>query len=163
MGVQKISKTQRVIHWIITLSVLGMIGYVVVRAIMYEMRPRTLISINKTVYRADLVEDPNKVNEGFGRQKSLGVDEALLYRYDTDSDWGIQMKNMNFPVDIVWVGSDKRVVDLKQGVKPDAVPYETHKPVVPARYIIGLASGQAKKSGIKVDTQIKFDISEEGL
>lgn len=163
MSMQKINKAQKVIDWLIIIGVLLTAGYFVTKVILHELRPRAVISIGKSVFRADIADATNKPQKLLQNRSSIGGNEAILYKFDSDALWSTQMRLMRFPIDIVWLDNDRRVVCIFENVQPDAEPYKTYSPEQPARYIMKMPAGSVNKSGIKIGTLAKFDISKEGL
>lgn len=53
--------------------------------------------------------------------------EAGLHRF-----W---MKDMNFPIDIYWLGKNYEVVDVAKNVPPESYP-KTFSPKSPANYVL---------------------------
>lgn len=66
------------------------------------------------------------------------------------------MKDMNFPIDIVWIGEDWKVVSINTLVNPDTYP-EVFYPALPVKYVLELNSGEASILGIDTLTQLYFD------
>ncbi|HXK31556.1 MAG TPA: DUF192 domain-containing protein, partial [Candidatus Paceibacterota bacterium] len=65
---------------------------------------------------------------------------GMLFVFDTEGEWGICMKDMNFPIDIIWVGQDGTVVTVAKDVSPDTYP-QAFYPSVPARFVLEVPAG----------------------
>ena len=160
---QKAHRTQQIISWIIILGVFGLALAAVWHTVGWELRPRQMVSIGSSVYRVDVADTPEAQERGLGGRASLGSDEAMLFMFDRDDVWPIWMKGMKFPIDIVWLDKDKKVVHVEHNVQLDAEPYVKYAPPKPARYVLELNAGQAKEASISVGRIAKFDIAKEGL
>ena len=92
----------------------------------------------------------------------LGMDEnyAMLFVFDDSDRHQMWMKDMNFSVDIIWINERKRVVYVRHNVKLDTEPYEKYGPTVPARYVLEVKAGVAKRAGVTVGSPVKFDLEE---
>lgn len=154
---------QRVIQWCIVIGVLGLAGFAATKSIMHELRPRQMVSIGSTIFRVDVADTPGAREKGLSGRTSLSNNEAMLFVFDSDGDLPIWMKGMKIPIDIIWLDSSKKVVHLEQNVQPDAFPYTTYKSPVPARYVLEMTAGQARRSGVAVGKVATFDIAREGL
>lgn len=93
--------------------------------------------------------------KGLSGTESLGRDRGMLFIFDTIDTHGIWMKDMNYPIDIVWVSSEKAVVDVRENVSPDTYP-DVFKPKAPAKFVIELAAGVASEQGILTGRQLEF-------
>ena len=77
------------------------------------------------------------------------------------------MKDMNFPLDMVWVSADFHIVGIEKNVSSDT--YNTVNPSLSetfgqnyiAQYVIELPAGYSDKNNIKVGNKISF--SENAL
>jgi uncharacterized membrane protein (UPF0127 family) len=84
----------------------------------------------------------------------------MLFVYDRDDELTMWMKGMKFPIDIVWLDSEKRVVHYVENVQPDAEPYEKYTPTSPARYVLELQAGMVERAGIKIGIQSSFNLEQ---
>ena len=116
--------------------------------------------IHKNVILADKVKYYDNIfNKGRGLRFSrrLSDGEALILAGDTESriDTAIDMLFVFFPIDVLWLNKNKKVVDVRTNIKPFtplAVPKEA------AMYVIEMPYGMAR--GIRIGDKISFDISE---
>jgi hypothetical protein len=68
-----------------------------------------------------------------GRLKLEGAD-AMLFVFSEADYHGIWMKDMRFPIDLIWVGEDLKVINVEKNVTPDTFP-RTFRPGRPAKYL----------------------------
>ena len=73
------------------------------------------------------------------------------------------MKDMNFPLDIVWLKSSKKVVYIEQNVSPDTGIDKTYYPHVPARYVLEMSAGNVKSKNIKLGQVATVDYDKEAV
>ncbi len=157
----KRSSAQRVISWVIIVFVLGLLGFGAFQVFKDVTKQRPLIEIGGNTFRSELAVTDAEKGKGLGGRESIGKDEAMLFVFDKDDRWGIWMKGMKMPIDIIWLDADKKIVHIEADVQPDAEPYDIYKPSKPARYVIEMAAGNAKASDIKVGMQARFEIEED--
>ena len=72
---------------------------------------------------------------GLSHWSSLAEGYGMLFIFDIDGTHGIWMKDMQFPIDIVWISAAMKVVHIERSVSPDTYP-QTFLPPIPARYIL---------------------------
>ena len=58
-----------------------------------------------------------------------------------------------FPIDIVWIGEDMRIVGITKNVSPETFP-EVFRPPLPARYVLETKSGLADTRAIEIGEYI---------
>lgn len=94
-----------------------------------------------------IADSDAKRRQGLSGRERLGENEGMLFIFDTDSRWGIWMKGMRFPLDILWIDADRRVVYIEHSVAPETYP-KTYRPETPARYVLELPAGFAEARGL---------------
>ena len=154
---------QKRITWLIVIAVLALVGFVAVKMMLHETRPRMVVMAGSGVYHAEVVDTDEARQKGLSGRPSIGLTEAMLFEFEDDGLWAIWMKDMKFPIDIVWIDNAQRVVHIEHNIEPDAVPHTQYRPPQPARYVLELASGQAKRAQISVGSVVRFDIERRGL
>ena len=100
----------------------------------------------------DIVDSKSERAKGLSGRTSLKPDAGMFFIFDTVGKHGIWMKEMKFPIDIVWIDQNMEVVYIENDVSPDTYP-KTFAPTSPARYVLELNAGFVKKYGIKVGDQ----------
>ncbi len=94
---------------------------------------------------------------GLMYRKSIGWDMCMLFITNRDSMQSLTMQNMLFPIDVLWLNKDLRIVDMMSDLKPDkGFSLKTYSPKGKARYIIELRSGFLKKNSITAGSKIKI-------
>lgn len=90
-------------------------------------------------------------------RSSLGQDNGMLFIFKEEDYHGFWMKNMEFPLDIVWIGPDKKIVDIYHR----AIPCRESTcniilPKYPAIFVLELNSGFAKDHNINIGDKVAF-------
>ena len=84
----------------------------------------------------------------------------MLFVFDEDGDWGIWMKDMQFPIDILYISQNGSVVSIDANISPntyDTNPPEVFYPPLAVRYVLELPAGFAAAHTIVPDST--FDLS----
>lgn len=102
-----------------------------------------------------IASTPEARARGLGGRASLAGDEGMLFVFDSDAKYRFWMKDMRFPIDILWLSSDGNVVDMRENVFPETYP-EVFTPVAPARYVLELPAGLAKAYSVKVGDIVRL-------
>lgn len=91
--------------------------------------------IGATEYKLEVADTQEARVQGLSDRKSLAHDTALLFVFDESSVQCFWMKDMQFPIDMVWVDENWRVVHIERNVSPNTYPDEKC-PEKPAKYVI---------------------------
>lgn len=90
---------------------------------------------------------------GLSGRESLGENEGMLFLFSIKAKYSFWMKNMNFPLDIIWL-IDKKVVGFNENVPAPAgnsiLNLPTYSPPETINGALELNAGSVKKFGIKI-------------
>ena len=67
--------------------------------------------------RVEIRDDTNGRNLGLSGRSSLAENEGMLFIFDTPAVYEFWMKDMNFPLDFIWINNGL-VVDLSEHIPP---------------------------------------------
>ena len=87
--------------------------------------------------------------QGLSGKRSLAANEGMLFIFENPGVYGFWMKDMYFPIDIIWIDTNWKVSDISPGVDPNTYP-QAFFPKKPVRYVLEVPSGFAKEHGISV-------------
>ncbi|OHA92045.1 MAG: hypothetical protein A3J09_00920 [Candidatus Zambryskibacteria bacterium RIFCSPLOWO2_02_FULL_51_21] len=80
--------------------------------------------------------------QGLSGRASLPAGTGLLFVFESPGKYGFWMKDMNFPIDIVWLGDGMLPVGIEKNVSPDSYP-QVFYPPVPVRYVLEVNAGES--------------------
>ncbi len=90
---------------------------------------------------------------------SLPEDKGMLFLFERADFHGIWMKNCRFPIDILWLDEDHRIVHVAEDVPPcQADPCPVYEPLRRARFVLELNAGQARREGAAVGATVSFQL-----
>jgi uncharacterized membrane protein (UPF0127 family) len=100
---------------------------------------------------------------GLGYRDELAADAGMIFDLGGIRVQDFWMKGMRFALDIIWIGEDKRVTEIKAGVPPQPGAGDAelirYAPAGPARYVLEVNAGAAARLDIAVGTQLAFDVA----
>lgn len=149
---------RRAIQWLIIIGVIALLSVGVFNIIQQQLRPKQMVAIGNASVQAEVVDTPEARAKGLSGRSSISSEEGMLFVFGEDKEWAIWMKEMKFPIDIVWLDSDKKVVHFAENIQPDAEPYVEYKPPLPTRYVLELQAGKVKQADIRIGAQANFDL-----
>ncbi len=95
---------------------------------------------------------PKEREQGLSGRDSIGAD-GLLFVFPESGYHAIWMKNMRFPIDIIWIGADLKVVHIEENVSPDTYP-RMFRPQSPARYVVETEARYVDTFGVAVGQEV---------
>jgi uncharacterized membrane protein (UPF0127 family) len=97
--------------------------------------------------------------QGLSGRPALGEREGLFFVFTRPGMHGIWMKEMRFPIDIIWFDEQMQVVGLKERATPESFP-EVYLPSMPALYVLEVNAGFAEMYGIEEGETASFSVDE---
>ena len=147
---------------ILIVGVAALLVYSVVAYIVTNFRPTTEVRMGSGVYHLWVADTESERVKGLSGVDKLSTNGGLLMKFDTDGTWGIWMKDMKVPLDIVWLNKNKEVIYIVKNASPDLSTTTTFVPKSDARYVIELPAGGVDQSGIKTGMVATFNEASGG-
>lgn len=98
---------------------------------------------------------PGEQAQGLSGTVSLPDGKGMLFIFPADASIPFWMKDMQYALDIIWIGADKTVADITPNLKPSSYP-NSFGPRVPVRYVLEVPAGFAKENKIEIGTEVSF-------
>ncbi|MEW6667259.1 MAG: DUF192 domain-containing protein [Thermodesulfobacteriota bacterium] len=90
---------------------------------------------------------------------TLERDRGMLFFMGVEGIHPFWMKNVSFPIDILWLDREKRIVHMARNVPPCRTdPCPTYPPLMPSLYVLELAAGRADELGLRLHDQLEFTV-----
>lgn len=103
----------------------------------------------------DLAISPEAHERGLSDRASLPEGEGILFVFDRPGKNMFWMKDMNFPIDIIWISDNLAVIHIEKNIAPGTYP-EMFGPDAYSKYVLEVPAGFAEKSGLKLGDQVLF-------
>ncbi|HVT01286.1 MAG TPA: DUF192 domain-containing protein [Patescibacteria group bacterium] len=96
--------------------------------------------------------------KGLSGRKDLGTNQGMLFIFDKKGKPGFWMKDMKFPIDIIYINDDTVVYIVSDAPAPSGQtsPLTIYYPDQDANYVLEVNAGKAKDLGITNGTKITF-------
>ena len=108
---------------------------------------------NKTILVAVAKTEATRAHGLSGRQ-NLPENSGMLFVFDQPDFYYFWMKEMNFPLDIIWLDKNKNIVDITANLATSTYP-NTVTSRLPAQYILELNAGWAEQNRLKIGDLVK--------
>lgn len=159
MSMRKLSPS----NWLIAGLILAVVA-TALYVIMPQLRPQAMVHLGDGIFRARIARTVEQRQEGLSGVQYLNDDEAMLFVFDQDGRWSIWMKDMNFPIDIVWLDANQKVIYVVKNASPDSYPATVFTPKTSARYVVEIKAGMVDRQRIAISQTATFDLNQvEGV
>jgi uncharacterized membrane protein (UPF0127 family) len=119
------------------------------------------VIVNGVVLVADVAATDEQWTKGLSVKDSLAENEAMLFVLDNEGEHTFWMKNMKFPIDIIWIDIDKTVVHIEHNLQPCSSELfcPTYKPNDESLYVLETVGGFAERHDIVKGTMVEFELA----
>ncbi len=118
-------------------------------AVPLEKETRTKVFLGGQEILVNIADTPRLQEQGLSGHNPLGEKEGMLFVFDAPEQTGFWMKDMFFPLDIMWFDQDQRIIDVWENASPDSYP-EIVTPRAPAKFVLEVPAGFFAKYKLKM-------------
>lgn len=123
---------------------------------------RIEVRIDGLTVRAEMARTTEERGLGLGGRPAMPLDEGMLFIFQREGQHSFWMRGMLFPLDFVWISSDRTVVDITIGVPPPepGVPdgelplYRSDEAVL---YVLETNAGVVREAGVQIGDAVTFE------
>lgn len=87
-----------------------------------------------------IADTPASQEQGLSGREKLEPNEGMLFVFQTPMLTGFWMKDMLFPIDIIYFDAHHRIVDVWEGATPESYP-KVFTPRTPAQFVLEVPAG----------------------
>ncbi len=120
-----------------------------------EVRHDLVIKVPSGDFNVEVADNSFKREKGLTFRKKMQINEGMLFVFDKSGKYGFWLKDMYFPIDIVWLNEEGRVVYLVDNISPDTYPGAFINSIN-AKYVLEISAGSAEKYGIYLGTKLNI-------
>lgn len=116
------------------------------------------IKLRGREFKAYIADSLLKQMIGLMYKKSIRSDECMLFDFNHDAEHGIWMKNMLFPIDVVWLDSKMRIIHIENRIQPCTKTFgcKTYNAGKNSRLVIEFRAGTAEKIRLKAGDALSY-------
>ena len=115
----------------------------------------TAVKIGGVKVLVDVAITKEEHNMGLSFRTSLSENQGMLFVFEYPDTYGFWMKDMNFPIDMIWISEDKKIVSIRENALPESYP-ESYSPKDKSKYVLEVAAGFSDKNNLKEGDQVTF-------
>ena len=140
---------------LVAVLILGSFYFVLQRPAPIKYQGLTTIEIGGNEFQVRLAETDTEHRKGLSGTKELTEDEGMLFIYREPAVQGFWMKDMNYPIDIIWIDEEMRVIGVENNVSPSTFPQVFYSPDK-VSYVLEVFTGRAERLNIEIGEILSF-------
>ena len=144
------------------ISILWVLGIPVILLVLLLVKllpPETTyktVKISNVTVKAEVADTALKQTVGLMDKKSLPQNQGMIFIFDNEGYTGIWMINMSFPIDIIWIDKNLKIVDIVKDAQPCAFDCIVYYPSQKSLYVLEVNSGFVSKNKVEIGDSIKI-------
>ncbi len=108
--------------------------------------------------QAEIADTDAARENGLMFREKLSESQAMLFIFPGEVLASFWLKNVKFPLDIIWLNADKTIVDIDTNCQPCRENCQSYAPRVPAKYTIEVSAGFVEKNKVKAGDKLIFSL-----
>lgn len=130
--------------------------FVILFATFFHSGPSAFVQFENSVIKVEIAVTQAEKQKGLSGRSVLPQGQGLLFLYKNSGQRNIWMKDMRFPIDIVWMDANKTVTKVNRNILPSTYPAEVFTAGESTQFILEMPAGGAAKAGILEGQRAKF-------
>ena len=118
-----------------------------------------IVTINNHSFKVIVAASEQERETGLSKTKSLSQDQGMIFLFPKPDYYSFWMKNMKFPIDIIYIKSDT-IVTIKDNVQPPKNDKESpaiYTPTGPSNKVLEIQAGFSKKYNFKNGDKVQYE------
>jgi uncharacterized membrane protein (UPF0127 family) len=148
----------KIIYTVITILLIGFFAYQIkstVKSGQTSGLPNVII--NNRIFKVEIADTLTKQIKGLSGKKNICSSCGMLFIFPDSQVRKFWMKDMNFPLDIIWINNGK-IVNISKNLLPEGEnPSKTYSSVAQANYVLEINAGQSDKLNINIGDKITYN------
>ena len=123
-----------------------------------------LVTVGGVNLITSLSTTPDAQSKGLAIRDSLNENEGMLFIFETPQKYSFWMKDMKFPIDIIWINQDGKIVHIEKNLPPCVflLPCPSYAPNDDSLYVLEVVSNFTNKFDINVGDPVDSKVIKQG-
>jgi uncharacterized membrane protein (UPF0127 family) len=119
------------------------------------LNQQSVITVGSKDIPITIADTASLREQGLSGTTSLARGTGKFFIFDKVDTYGFWMKDMQYPIDIVWIDANKEVVGVVEHALPESYP-KIFYPTSPVQYVLEINAGESSLLGLIPGTKINF-------
>lgn len=111
------------------------------------------IYIKEKEFKVEIADSIAKRSRGLGGKEFLCQDCGMLFIFPKKDQYGFWMKDMKFPLDIIWLSNDE-IVHMEKNILPD--DQRILKPSIEADKVLEINAGKSDELQLDIGDKVSY-------
>ena len=114
--------------------------------------------INNHQIKLMIADEYTERVHGLSDKKLLEKNSGMLFIFPKKQIQNFWMKNMHFPIDIIWI-ADNKIVNISKNLQPEGeFPKKSYSSNLPVNYVLEVNAGYFDELKMKIGDEVNFSL-----
>lgn len=124
----------------------------------FKTKKHVKVKIGSRIVNAEIADNFLKKAVGLIGRESLRENEGMLFLFRSEGYHKFSMCGMSIPIDIIFIGKNKIVVDIIKNAQPCGLIFKTYTPNEKATYVLEVKVNFTERHFIKIGNKVDFKL-----
>jgi uncharacterized membrane protein (UPF0127 family) len=129
--------------------------FAVIISIFYFFNYSSTIVLGGRVFSVEVVDTKAQLEKGLSGHSALSKNEGMFFVFQKPDNYGFWMKDMTFPIDIIWLNQNMQITHIETNVEPKTYP-KIFYPNSPSLYALEIKAGETNALHLKSGDKAEF-------
>lgn len=115
------------------------------------------VQVGSVSVLAQVADTREEWRQGLANTTSLGEREGMLFVFQEEGFHRIWMRDMEYPLDLIFIDNNLTVIDIVENVQPDSYP-NTFTSSEPARFVLEVNAFFAEAFDVSVGDEVQMPL-----
>ena len=120
---------------------------------------RLILEINNQKIFVEIVSKPEDLVKGLSGREKLKENQGMFFIFESAGNYGFWMKDMKFPIDIIWI-KDNKIVGFEKNIDPqigvEEKDLKIYYPPEQVNEVLEVSAGVVDERGFKMGDLVSF-------
>jgi uncharacterized membrane protein (UPF0127 family) len=118
-------------------------------------RTDVVVRIKGEAFDTEIAKNAQEFAKGLGGRPCILPNQAMLFPFTKEGHYAFWMKDMKFPIDVIWINAAHKVAAIEIDFQPSTYP-ERRGNQQPAQYVLEVKANRTKELNIDLGTPVAF-------
>ncbi|MDP3986859.1 MAG: DUF192 domain-containing protein [Nanoarchaeota archaeon] len=104
---------------------------------------------DKACFDVEIASSVEDRERGLSGRESLDLDKGMFFVFPQERDYGFWMKDMSFPIDLLWIDKEGEIVGLEKNMQPCKESCEVFYSLENISYVLEINAGLAEEYNLR--------------
>jgi len=121
---------------------------------------QAFVDIAGELFEVEIAQSPDAMQIGLSGRPYMADSSGMLFVFEIPGMHNFWMKDMEFPLDFVWIDSNCLVAELTENISHvqdlGTADIAIYSPSTPIKYVLEINGGISEVSGLQIGQQVRF-------